>query len=240
MALISMPNKASGIKRKRKGPISKYALAREPLAARKAPNMSRRAKGSVLCAFPSFDKCDSLVFFPSTMSRFLNTGDFVGLGKLMNTHLHKACVVYMKDLVLDSSMMLKMFELSNELHPDSLACVHDTHVVENSIQSTLLMKYTDCKAIYDAVARERRNTAMSAFASGTRGQYLQKKLEIEKRSSQDQFRLRALTESNMDLTVYVKMQCCMRFDDSSRKITSMHYEFEMTSIQPASQTTNTL
>jgi hypothetical protein len=202
--------------------------------------MSRRAKGSVLCAFPTFDKCDSLVFFPSSMSRFLNTGDFVGLGKLVNTHAHKTCVVSMKDLVVDTSMMVKIFEMSNELHPDSLTCVHDTHVVENSIQTTILMKYTDCKAIYDAVSRARQNTNLSQFASGTRSQYLQKKLEIEKRSSQDQFRLRALTESDMDLTVYVRMKCCMTFDDVHRKITTMKYEFEMTSIQPASQTTNTI
>jgi hypothetical protein len=50
------------------------------------PTMSRKRKAQQLFVFPSFDKCDSLVFFPSSFARCVNSYDMKELGKLFASH----------------------------------------------------------------------------------------------------------------------------------------------------------
>lgn len=81
------------------------------------PNMSRRLPyNNVIVAFPSFDKCDSLVYFPTTFTKHLNNGDMSALGKLFVSHLDKNCDIAMancyrfKNHTLGPQLFLKSYE----------------------------------------------------------------------------------------------------------------------------------
>jgi len=54
---------------------------------------TKKRKFMALCPFPSFHKCNALLYFPSAMARHLNCGDLPSLSELFATHFHKNCAV---------------------------------------------------------------------------------------------------------------------------------------------------
>lgn len=167
------------------------------------------------------------------MSRFLNTGDFTAFEKLLSTHLDKSCHIMVKNVLLSRPSLVKLFEIANEVHPDTVCCVHQTQVDGNTISSSLYSKFTDCKSIYESVQRRIHGEEYGCLMSGTRGSHLRAKLDIERREEEEQKRLGYLVDSDGDLTIYSTMQLTMKVDNLTRKVTSMEYSFQITSMQPA-------
>jgi hypothetical protein len=184
---------------------------------------------NVLYAFPPFDKSDSLLYLPVTLTRYLNTADFPKLARLLNSHLDKNCEIAInpKFPMITSHMLVKLYELMNELQPDSIMCVHQTKVVENQILATVYKKFTACKTIYDSVARSSKRSECSTLC------------EIRKTMSCPQNHpspvkteeLNRLLQAEEMVTVYSRVDLVITYDDVTKKVvhlrctpilTSMH------------------
>jgi hypothetical protein len=119
----------------------------------RSPNMSKKIGGTKLYPFPSFDKCDSLLFFPSTFSSCVNSADLSSLEKLLRQRTDKNCTFHACGKEMDLDAYIGMFEMMNEMHPDSVTCVHQTKVVENQIRVTFYFKYTENKFLRTVVEK---------------------------------------------------------------------------------------
>ena len=204
-----------------------------PKTARKK---SHKYESIKLYAFPSFDKCDSLVYFPTTMARFLNSADFDGLTGLCQAHLSKSCGIQMVGLhsALNSGSFLKIFEFINDMHTDSVTCVHNTKVEGNHIKGMMYKKFTDCKLIVDSVKRNFCDReVVLLFPTGSRADHFKQKLKMDNMAESKRQRYCAMVESDEDLLVYMKIRFDITFDDVSRKIVSMAFVAEFTSVHPA-------
>lgn len=204
------------------------------------PNVSRRPPSNILYAFPNFDKCDSLLYFPTTFARHLNTGDMNALTKLFSTHVDRKCNVALFHCFtkfVTPKYLLKTYEVMNDLQPDRIMCVHNTKVVENQITATLHMKFTDSKAIFDAVAGSIPDLQQAHLISRDRKENLIHKLTRFERQDDLQKHYLALAELDVDVVVYFRMTMNITFDDVTKKITGMGFAGRLTSMQVANEPT---
>lgn len=208
------------------------------------PNVSRRPPSNILYAFPNFDKCDSLLYFPSTMTKYLNTGDMTALTKLFNTHLDKNCEVSAASCykaISNAQQLLKTYELMNELQPDRIMCVHTTKVVKNQILASVHLKFTDCKAIYDSVYNNTLRHQQGHFLSGDRALDMKRRLEEDTTlpvSMKEQYLVMA--EAASDFVVYVHLSMAFTFDDTTKKVTEMSCEGRLSSMHAVDSATKDL
>ena len=203
----------------------------------KAPNMSRKSQGAVMYAFPSFDKCDSLLFLPTTLSKFINSADFSAVGELFQAHTSKDCQVSLMSnlLTLNISSFVKLYELAGELYPDTLTCVHSTKVVGNTIQATMYTKYTDCAAIFDGVMKSRAKDELfqSLCMAPDRLDRYRGKILPHGRSPKEITKILAPAALDVNLITYANLTMNFTFDDSTRKITRIEYVYDVTSLVAA-------
>lgn len=198
----------------------------------KAPNLSRKFRGLKLYAFPSFDKCDSLVFFPTSMSRHLNSGDYHSLSQLMASHVHRNCAVRISpngNPRINAAMFIKMFEVMNEAHPDSVLCVHTTKVIENAIHARMYFKFTDSQLINHSMARRLANDPFSSLFSRPRSDRFRDNMNLTAKSAEEKAALDAIVDSNVDLLVYGRVDLRLCFD-ASKKVTDIDFMCEFTSL----------
>lgn len=207
------------------------------------PNMSRRLPfENVIVAFPSFDKCDSLVYFPSSFTRLLNNGDMPALWKLFVAHLDKNCDIVLancfrfREHKLGPFLFLKSYELLNELQPDRIMCVDATKVEENRINASIHMKFTDCQAIYDSVARNVIEPQLKHMVPADRKDALRYKISTTDKTAEEKSGYEALVDSGVDLLLYIHLFMDITFDDASRKIKKLHFHGSMTSLHATDTT----
>ena len=190
-------------------------------------NVSRRPPSAILYAFPTFDKCDSLLYFPNTMTRHLNSGDMVSLTKLFNCHFDKKISFELSNClhaVSTTQQLLKSYEYSNDLQPDRIMCVHSTKVIENQIVATIHMKFTDCASLYQSVFGRILSSTDQSFLAMTGDRVADMKFYIVN----DEYLLDsvkqeylALADSGADFVVYVQLITTLTYDDMTKKITSL-------------------
>lgn len=186
------------------------------------PNVSRRPHSTILYAFPSFDKCDALLYLPTTMTRHLNSGDTSSLAKLFTTHVDRNCKVNMTRCfkeVTSIEQLFKSLKFTNQLHPDRMMCVHTTKVVENKLHSSIHLKYTDARTIYDFEACSASNLRSKFMLSRNRAEDLRLRLEEDGELTPQQRReFVALAEAGTDFVVYVQLDMVFTFDYLTNKI----------------------
>lgn len=195
--------------------------------------MSRKSQGAVLYAFPSFDKCDSLVFLPSTLSKYINCADFSAVSDLFRTHTSKDCqVVMMSMLNMDVPTFVRLYELAGDLYPDTLTCVHSTKVVDNVIQANMYTKYTDCPAIFEGVSQRRAKDELykSLCMAPERVERYQAKILPHGRSTKEIRKILAPATLDTNLIAYANLTMNFTFDDATRKITKIEYVYDLTSL----------
>jgi hypothetical protein len=207
-------------------------LLPQPTNPNKAPNLSRKLRGLKLYAFPSFDKCDSLVFFPNSMSRYLNSGDYYSLGQLMASHLHRNCAVRISpngNPRISALMFIKMFEVMNEAHPDSVLCVHTTKVIENSIHARMYFKFTDSQVINASMANRTTGDMFQSMFALPRSDRFRDNMNFTAKTSEERVAITQIVDSNVDLVVYGKVDFRLCFDDC-KKVTDIDFMCEFTSL----------
>lgn len=197
-----------------------------------APNMSRRIKDLTFYAFPNFNKCDALLYFPSTMARHLNSGDFPSLLELLNTHLHKNCNVHLlsgRTTSLNPEQFVNLFELSNEFYPDSVMCMHSTKVVDNEIRAKLYFKFTDNNAIYQSLVRRITGTAFAPHFLPQRSLQMFEAFNINK-DREDVLTMCTLLDSDCDVVVYGSVDLRLSFDETTKRVMDVKFIAEVSSI----------
>jgi hypothetical protein len=190
--------------------------------------------------FPSFDKCDSLLYFPYSFTRHINSSDFTALYKLMNSHLDRNCSINMgscdnKDHVLNMKSFVKLFEFMDQFQPDRIMCVHTTKVVENQIISAIYMKFTDIKCIVDSAmaSATAKDVPMPGGCGMSRDEHLKLKVAESKKPADEQQRLCAMVERHTDLVINLRIDLVITIDDCSKKVTELSFEKELLSMHPA-------
>jgi len=208
------------------------------------PNVSRRPPSNILYAFPTFDKCDSLLYLPSTMSKHLNTGDTVALSKLFNAHLDRNCDFSMSGCfsnVTSVQQLVKVYQLMDDLQPDRIMCVHTTKVVENQILASIYLKFTDCKAIYDSYATSIQHRKYGHIHTGDRIKDLHRRLFDDLNLSEElRKEYSALTETADDFVVYMTLNMVFTFDEGTKKVTRWNCNPAMSSMHAVETATKDL
>lgn len=233
--------KKLGVKSKRVYPKRNYPEKRgmsvkEALAAGGSmPNMSRRPPTNVLVAFPTFDRCDSLLFFPTSFARLLNTADTEGLVRLLSTHMHKECqinAIFGSRDRLCVKGLVTYTDIANEIEPDRIMCVHSTKVVENQIRSTVYMKQTDSQPLYNMMSNTLRGSGMdfsSIIRRSDRFSLYDKDSTLSSEAVQQLMYHASLEE---DLVLYLRCEFVLTFDDVTKKVVAMDVVGRLTSAHP--------
>lgn len=190
-----------------------------------------------IVAFPSFDKSDSLIFLPSTLTRFMNSGDMQAASRLLLSHMDKNCVVSMAhhqpDHVggsMNAKLLVKMIELISDIHPDSVTCVHQTKVDGNCIQSSVYAKFTDIKTIRDSVHRSIRDPLLRTFIGQSRADGMNRLITNDALTDDQQQQFKSLASSEQDLLVYIHIDLALTVDDVTKKINHFKVNVRTTSM----------
>lgn len=176
-----------------------------------------------LICFPEIDKRDSLTYFPYIFVKLLNNGDQKSLKKFMLSYLDRSCVISLDSLgtyqQLSCQQMLEMYAVTNEIHPDSVSCVHTTRLLENAIEAMIYYKYTDSVALSQSIAKTSSDPFVQRIAANSRGDGLVKRMNLEDKSQQEREQMTLLAQSDDDdLTIYGKMTLRVTFDVYSKKV----------------------
>ena len=191
--------------------------------------------------FPSFDKSDSLIFLPSTLSRHMNTGDMQAASKLLLSHLDKNCVISMVHQPADLSggmnakLLVKMLELVGDIHPDSITCVHQTKVDGNCIKSSVYAKFTDSKLIRESVQRTIREPLLRTLIGQSRADGVKRLMNSDSVLSDDtQQQYLSLAATEQDILVYIHVDLALTVDDITKKINHFQVNVRTTSMHVVS------
>jgi len=191
-------------------------------------------KKTPLFVFPSFDKCDSLVYLPTTLTRHLNTGDIPSVRKLLLKHLDRECNISIFHCFDNMSLklLLSMYQLMDDMQPDRIMCVSSTRVVGNQILAQAHMKFTDNKLIHDTAVENVSDPILKPFLTKEcREDGFKQKIVNEKRPPEEEAHMIAMVDSKQDLTVYVSMDFVLTFSEFTKKITSFACAGKVTSLQ---------
>lgn len=203
------------------------------------PNVSKRNPSNILYAFPHFDKSDALLYFPNTLSRYMNSGDMPAIKKLLVGHMDRKCGVTLHHAIpsLSARSLLTMVTILHDLRPDLIMCVSSTKVVENQIRACAYMKFTDVKSVYDSVVNTITEPIFQTLFSKKRTLRLKDGLEggIEQRTEEEQLALTEMVESGADVLLYGALDITLTFDDVTKKIVHLGFETRLTSLLPIVQ-----
>ena len=196
--------------------------------------VSRRLSKPILYAFPSFDKCDSLLYFPSTFARHLNSADFKSLSKLFCNYLDKKCDIDMLRIPIKPTVtnFTAFLEATNDLYPDTTMCVHTTKVVENQIRATIYSKFTECRAIHTAMqCTVQKSEIQESLMKVVHPDNIKARLEGENLTDEFKDNVVSLIEKGGDLVVYLKCDMVLTLDEFSKKIVSLTLDNTLTEVR---------
>ena len=196
----------------------------------------KKAPLAMLYAFPSFDRSDSLIFFPTSLCRLMNSGDIPQLSKLVKSHFAKSCAInisFWDGPKIDVNFMLRMYAMMLEIHPDSIQVAQNTKVDGNRITSSIFAKHTDSRAIHHAVSRTTKDPYLSTKLLRERGEELQKVLQREPRSPEELQRYHEMAASDDDLTLYLHLEVDYLIDDLTKKVSHFSINGKITSMEVA-------
>jgi len=184
-------------------------------------------------AFPSFDKSDSMIYFPCTFARLINSGDTPKLRSFLKLHTMKGCEVSLsrdEDFAISLARFSTMMETTDIAQPDIVVCMHTTKVEANSIRAVLYFKYTDAPEMYDYLDNFISDPLLKAIYTGKRKDVLTHNLQLKQLSMEKQEEIYSIIDLNEDLQVYGKMELELTVDDKTKKITKFQYIGRLNSI----------
>ena len=222
------PNKSS---KSRFGSKLKPSSYRRPKANNKKEEKTPYA---VLYAFPSFDKCDSLIYLPTALTRHMNSGDISAMSKLLRSHLDKNCTVnlsFLNSQVLTVNMLIMTYKLMLDLHPDTLQVAHNIVVDGNKIRATVLVKYTDNVLIHESIRRTNRDPTFTPVLQMDRAEGWEKECLSAGRSKLETQQYLALATTRADLSINLSMQLELTVDDLTKKVAQFSMTGTVTSMQ---------
>ena len=186
-----------------------------------------------LIVFPTFLKCDSMFYFPHSMTRMLNNGDRDALRQLTRSHLSPDCSVYfcgVRDM--NVSKMCDVMDASSIVHPDCMQFVHNVVVQENTITATIYFKLTDSRALVET-AQKTMNLSSNVHSS-LRSNLIKSLAERSSRTAEDT-ELINLLSSFEELEIYGKVDMKLSVNDDSKKVDKFSYHCNLSSVRYSSK-----
>jgi hypothetical protein len=203
-----------------------------------------KARTMKLYAFPSLDRCNSLLFFPATLTKLMNSGDYFELEKMLNSRLAKRYdIVHQfpgRSARLSAAAFLNHMRLKDSVHPDSISCVHSTKVIENQIVATVYFKFTDNQFIYNAVVQSsdtatgKREAECFLPGISKRSERFFHIMDPSFASDSERDRAATVLDSEEDLIVYGMATLTLTIDDFSKKILKINFDGDISSVAPVS------
>lgn len=180
-------------------------------------------------------RCDRLADFPFAFTNYVNSGNNEGLADLVRSSVDSQCDIRILSSQgsLSCALFLKFFELINIIHADRIMCVNTSTVVDNQVSAVLFMKYTDCKALYQAVARTITDPSLFRIVPASRAQYIAARIQLENQSAEEQQKLINLVDSDFDLVVYGCVYVTLTVDRITRKAKLLQVAGNLTSAHVA-------
>lgn len=173
----------------------------------------------------------------------MNSGDIPAVAKLFMSHFDKHCTIVGKAAPhegLNIQALTQKMQLMEEMQPDRITCFRSTQVDGNVIKATGYMKFTKCRAIYDAVARMMHHKPDSMCFKHTWQEHMRSKIEQDDRPQEEKDRFLALIERDCDLVVYSKMELELTVDDNTKKVKYFNVRITMTNMEEANYDTSNL
>jgi hypothetical protein len=180
-------------------------------------------------SFPSFDKSDATIYFASSFARLMNSGDEVGLSKLITSHCAKDLTVNLtKDgFFAPVSQYIDMLSISSALQPDSVMCMNSTKVVDNKIFAVLLQKYTDVAEMYRVSNCIVTDSKYKPLFVGERKFIFSRRFSLDKRDTSKRQLILDFLDRNVDLQIYNRIDVVLTLHEHTKKI--IHYDYLTTS-----------
>lgn len=194
---------------------------------------------AALYVFPNFDKCDSLVYFPSTFARHVNSGDLPALSKLLTAHLSKDCLIRMcfTDQQLTPSAIISMYDILLQLQPDCMMCMHTTKIEGNQVRARVYLKGTESKFLHETVAQSITDPLFAPTFNVDRMDALKLRIDMQdNRDEAERQRLLELAASEVDLVIYVQSEFVLTFDAFTKKVTNICIRSKCTALEPVKET----
>ena len=197
-------------------------------------NSNKRKKSTmrhpfkVLRKYPSVDTYDSLLYFPSSLMVYFNSGNFLAISKLLNVYCDKACTTKFNHLGMVCSYMClpTIFSNVSALSPDGVFYLKDIKVEENQIKAKLLFTGSICSTInkslsaisgddnyYDKLVQSFDNLSKSLDSFGKSREELVEILsscEVLQYSAEIDFNIRYHYVRNNRKAVQIYMNTCRR------------------------------
>jgi hypothetical protein len=172
---------------------------------------------------PPPNQPDTIATFPHNVISCLNSGDFQRLSELVNAHLDYNCDISMSysQTKLNGNAFVRLFELFNEIHPDRIMSVHNAHSFGNRVAAKMYLKFTDCKPLYEAVARMVKEPLFADYFPPSRAVMLRRRLKTALKPDGERERLEAMLESDSDIVVYGCIQMVLTLDEVTNKALGM-------------------
>ena len=157
------------------------------------------------------------------------------MSKLIFSHLDKNCTIayrYLSPHPLSPKNLVALLQVISDLRPDMIMCVNSTEVVENQIKASILLKCTDSKVLFDALAsRVQSQSPFPQFLEMTREDALREKINRRAWPEEEKKRLIGLAEAGLDFVKHVSMQMVLTVDPETKKVTNMTMMGRITSLQ---------
>ena len=183
---------------------------------------------------PNLDRGDSIVYFPSSMARMINSEDAQAFAKLLQRHCSEHC-----ELLISRKMQIKLplakhvnlFSVTTALQAASVYSMQSTKIVGNQVHAVLHYQYTDLPQMHEYAKSYVTDPLLKLlFVTKTRSEMLKRRYPIATLSKANQKKVLALIETNDTIEVHGTLDLILTFDSTSRKITQLEYYTANTSI----------
>lgn len=188
-------------------------------------------------SFPSFDRSDAMVYFPSTFARLRNSGDCKTLCKIFKAYCTKDCRVEFltapHSWSVPVSIFMQLLVADDSIHPDGVVCMRSTKVVDNQIIAELYYKHVDVPEAHqyrDFSAAHVDKEYRWMITGQQRTPMLIRNLRLDIRTEHAKKQAIRLIESQENLELYGKLDLSFTFDAHSKKVTQVTYLSHYTSI----------
>lgn len=202
-----------------------------------------------LYSFVSYDKHDSLIYLPGAFARLTTCNDVTGYAKLLKQYCAKDCTITLSQLWRPSfqrpndavvcvtshpavpfTSYSRIFELSGQLHPDSLCGLQTTQIQGNQIVGDLSYQYTDIPEMYSLATTFVTDPAFRLMFTGDRRAILRRRFHLDSMLAERRAVLEAVIARNEPLSVTTVVRKVITFDPMSQKVVDLQIMSLHTSI----------
>ena len=184
-------------------------------------------------SIPKHPRMNTVNTFSNDLISCLNSSNFPGMAAVLNMHLNPDCEISISYTRQKLSMrnFIIYSELLNLVHPDRTLFGQTCEIQDNKIIIKAIIKFTDCKALYEAMAVTVRDPALSIFFPPCRYEILKRRMMVAYRPEPIKQQLETMLNTDNDLVIYGNVRIILTTDPMTHKGTSLHIDCDYNSVQ---------